>query len=190
LLFTEAETEDEDEKAKNKKKAEPIANLLADLMNPKETNIKAVQQALVENVNFKDREALIAQKKILMRMADDPRFDVRRTAYWALGRTEDYRVIPVLIQGLKEPDLDLNIEALLSLCFLTRKPNGLSDQDKSPYNIPGMIEPTATTEQKEALVKKWRQQLVNRWQKWYFSIRPYDERDDLDELILRNNQDK
>lgn len=184
----EPDEEDEEEKAKKEKMKEPIDKLLADLMNPSDTNIKAVQQALVENVNFKDREALIAQKPILLKMAADPRFDVRRTAYWALGRTEDYRVIPTLINGLEEPDLDLNIEALLSLCFLTRKPNGLTDQDKSPYNIPGMIEPTASTEEKQAMVVKWRKDLVSRWKKWYFSIRAYDERDDLDELIFKNQQ--
>ncbi|MEZ6047770.1 MAG: hypothetical protein R3C11_19770 [Planctomycetaceae bacterium] len=174
------EDQSEQEKLKNAKKEEPIDKLLTDLMNPKEPNIAAIQQALVENVNFKDPEGLIGQKEILLKMAEDPRMNVKQTAMWALGRTGDLSVIPVLIDGLLVENVDVNVEALLSLCFMSRRPNGLSDQDISPTEL---IDPTLQGQEREAAVQNWREAAYRRWKKWYFSIRPYDQREDIEESL-------
>ncbi|MCA9040578.1 MAG: hypothetical protein KDA65_09555 [Planctomycetaceae bacterium] len=176
----EPEMTPEQQKIAEAKKEEPVDKLLAQLMNPKEPNIDAITGALVHNVNFKDREGLISQKETLLRMANDPRMEVKKIAMWALGRTEDFDVIPVLIDGLLVENVDVNTEALLSLCFLTRKPNGLSDQDVSPDQL---IDPTLKGEERYQAVQNWRTETYRRWKKWYFTIRPYSERDDVEEAL-------
>ncbi|QDU79354.1 hypothetical protein Pla110_10620 [Polystyrenella longa] len=174
------EEESEKDKLVKKKKEEPVEKLLADLMNPKEANVAAIAEALVENVNFEEREALISQKEILVKMAADPRMNVKQIAMWALGRTEDLEVIPILIDGLLVENVDVNVEALLSLCFMTRRPNGLSDQDVSPDQL---IDPTVQGEDRLKAVQKWREETYRRWKRWYFTVRPYNERDDVEETF-------
>jgi tRNA splicing ligase len=84
---------------------------------------------------------------------------VRRTAFWALGRTSDLRIAPLLIEGLNDANLDCMVEARNALNYLSKKviPIELPDQP--------------TDAQRKTAVAAWR--------KWYLSVRPYDERDDL-----------
>ncbi len=147
----------------------PLDKLLADLANPDNYDVSEAQQQLVQQVQLGNREELTGQKELLVELAKDPRVEVRRTAMWALGRCEDVRLARILIEGLKDPDFAVAVEAYNALCTLSRRPQGLGPpppewQDDQPPD--------------PAAVEKWRQEAVEAWTKWYLEVRPYDERDD------------
>jgi HEAT repeat protein len=81
---------------------------------------------------------------------------VRRVAAWALGRTSDLDVVPLLIEAIRNPKEDDAVvsEARVSLQFLSRKIDGFGPPLSS------------TPEQREEAAK--------RWQAWYDSVRPID----------------
>jgi|SRR5579872_2062553 len=137
----------------------PVDELLAELENAQSRKIESAQAALVETIATDDPEALIGQSQRLMRLARDKRSEVRRTVFWALGRTNDLRVVPTLIEGLKDADPDCLVEARNALKFISKK----IDVDEPPDD--------PTSEQLAAAIALWK--------KWYLSVRPYDERDDL-----------
>ncbi|NOX53402.1 MAG: hypothetical protein GXP27_02990 [Planctomycetes bacterium] len=152
----------------------PLDKLLTELANPKNLDVETAQQQLVQQIQIGHREELIGKKDLLVKLAKDPRVEVRRTAMWALGRCEDIRLAPILIEGLKDPDLDVAIEARNALCTLSRRPLGfgLPDAPRGPKGGPP----------DEAAIQKWRAEAVKRWTAWYRSIQPYDERDMLFEF--------
>ncbi|MGQ0634965.1 MAG: HEAT repeat domain-containing protein [Planctomycetaceae bacterium] len=137
----------------------PVDELLSELEKSQSRNIESAQQAIVDTVAVANPEALIGQKDRLLKLVGDRRVEVRRTAYWALGRTNDLRVVPVLIEGLRDTDPACIIEARNALQFISKR---LSD-DMPPDE--------ATEAQRSAAIVHWK--------KWYLSVRPYDERDDL-----------
>ncbi|MFN0050726.1 MAG: hypothetical protein ACKV0T_00955 [Planctomycetales bacterium] len=139
----------------------PVDELLAELENVQSQNVESAQAGLVETVLTEDPESLIGQKDRLSKLAADRRPEVRRTVYWALGRTSDLTVAPILIAGLEDNDLSCMIEARNALRFLSKRVNAVDLPD----------EPT----------DQQRAQAIAQWKKWYQSIRPYDERDDLGE---------
>lgn len=133
--------------------------LLAELENVQSQSVESAQAGLVETVLTEDPEVLIGQKDRLLKLAKDRRPEVRRTVYWALGRTSDLTVAPILIAGLEDNDLSCMIEARNALRFLSKRLNAIDLPD----------EPT----------DQQRAQAIAQWKKWYQSVRPYDERDDL-----------
>jgi hypothetical protein len=137
----------------------PIDDLLTQLEQSTEGKLEETQTAIVEAIVLNDPEKLIGQKDRLRKLARDPRPEVRRTAFWALGRTSDLRIAPLLIEGLNDANLDCMVEARNALNYLSKKviPIELPDQP--------------TDAQRKTAVAAWR--------KWYLSVRPYDERDDL-----------
>lgn len=153
----------------------PLDRLLADLENPKSQNVEATQAALVESVQVGNREALIGQKELLLKLAKDSRSEVRRTAFWALGRCNDLRVVPLLLKGLLDVDFDASVEARTALCMLSRRPRGFGLLDDVLEKIPE----TATPDERDAVIEKWRREDAARWKDWYQRVRPYDERDNL-----------
>lgn len=166
-------------KVEEEKKLGPLDELLKELANTQNFNVE-VQQAIVEKVQIatpEDREKLIQQKDLLLRLTDDKRDEVRRTAMWALGRTDDLRVVPALLDVLRrDNNVDVLIEARYSLCSLSRKPNGFG-LDPNPWDD---LPPNASDQQKQQALEEWRQNVVQRWSEWYEAVRPYDER----ELLL------
>lgn len=172
--------EGKDGSIKRKKISGPIDELLSELMSPKNLEVPAVQEAIVEQIQIGDRKQWLKpeRRKQLLRMANHPKAEVRRVAVWALGHTGNIDVVSVLMKALeKDPDLDVAIEARNALCFLSRKPQGFGlpahPQERFPEG--------ATKEQRLRIIAQWREQAVDRWKKWYFSVRPYAERDDLQE---------
>lgn len=158
-----------------KKTDTPLDKLLAELENPKSQKVESAQAALVEAVQVGQREQLIGQKDLLLKLAKDSRVDVRRTAFWALGRCNDLRVAPVLIQGLMDADFDAAVEARNALCVLSRRPRGFGLPDDLIAKLPA----GASQAEKESAFEKWREEDVRRWREWYQSVRPYSERDKL-----------
>ena len=139
----------------------PIDELLAELENAESQKIESAQAALVETIATQDPEALIGQSDRLLKLVRDKRPEVRRTAFWALGRTNDLRVVPTLIRGLDDLNLDCLVEARNALRFISKK----IDVHEPPD------EPTDAQ----------RAAAISLWKKWYLGVRPYDERDDLGE---------
>lgn len=174
------EVQIEDGKVAAKKPTGPIDELLAELERPNMLTIEAAQTAIVEQVQLSDREALIGQKERLKTLAADPRVEVRRTAVWALGHTGDLRVAPLLIEALRDPSIDVNIEAQNALCTLSRDPHGLDLPSGPLAGLPA----DAAEEQRNAALAKWRDQAYRKWRDWYLTVRPYDERDDLTKLRM------
>jgi hypothetical protein len=158
-----------------KKTDTPLDKLLAELENPKSQKVESAQAAIVEAVQVGQREQLIGQKDLLLKLAKDNRVDVRRTAFWALARCNDLRVAPVLIQGLMDPDFDAAVEARNALCVLSRRPRGFGLPDDLISKLPA----TASSAEKDAAFERWRDEDIRRWREWYQSVRPYSERDKL-----------
>ncbi|MCX7420262.1 MAG: hypothetical protein NT013_12070 [Planctomycetia bacterium] len=153
----------------------PLDRLLADLENPKSQNVEATQAALVESIQVGNREALLGQKELLLKLAKDSRSEVRRTAFWAIGRCNDLRVVPLLLKGLLDADFDASVEARNALCMLSRRPRGFGLLDDALEKIPE----SATPDERDAIIEKWRREDAGRWKDWYQKVRPYDERDNL-----------
>jgi hypothetical protein len=139
----------------------PVDELLAELENSESRKVESAQAALVETIATENPEALIGQAARLLKLVGDKRPEVRRTAFWALGRTNDLRVVPALIRGLDDPNLDCLVEARNALRFISKK----IDVHEPPDD------PTQAQ----------RQDAISLWKKWYLGVRPYDERDDLGE---------
>ena len=158
---------------KVKKADAPVDSLLAELENPKSTQIEEVQQAIVESVEVGDREKLVGQTERLKRLARDPRVEVRRTVLWALGRCATIRDAAVIVRGLDDPDISVAVEANNALCWLSRKPNGFGSPADPLVDVPE----NATDRQKQEAIRKWRTQVRSEWRTWFNRIRPYSERD-------------
>lgn len=162
--------------AQPKQPKSDFAMLLEKLEQPQEVNIPQVQAAIVESVQLGNRAALIAQRERLISLVNHPSDEVRRTVYWALGRTDDLRVAPLLIAGLRDANRDAALEASLSLCVLARKPSG----PDGPTGLPVLIAPPEGAD--EEGIRRWAADLQAGWKMWYLEVRPYDERDDREEL--------
>lgn len=182
-LPTDLSTIEEGQGGAIKKRASigPIDDLLAELQKPQNLDVPDVQKAIVEKIQLgsgKERKKWLEPKrrKQLLRMANHKNPEVRRVAVWALGRTGNIDVASALMGALEsDPDLDVAIEARNALCWLSRKPNG--------FGMPGKpkFPDGATKAQRRGAADEWRSAVVQRWKKWYLRVRPYRERDDLQE---------
>ena len=152
----------------------PVDGLLAELEKSSGAKVEAAQEAVVEAVQLENPEDLIGQVDRLKRLAADKRIEVRRTAMWALGRTGNISVAPLLIRGLSDTDEAVSREASAALCILSRRPNGCGLPTEP---LDGLAD-EATKEQRSAHLEKWQRASTKRWTDWYLKIRPYDERDD------------
>jgi hypothetical protein len=152
-----------------------LDKVLAELGDPKSDRVEAAQKSLVDAIQVGQRQELIGQKPLLLKLAIDPRVEVRRTAFWALGRCNDLLVAPVLIKGLEDVDYDAAVEARNALCVLSRRPRGFGLPDDVVAKLPA----NATVAEKESAFEKWRDDDLRKWREWYQSVRPYSERDKL-----------
>ena len=151
-----------------------VDGLLADLEQSSDAKVDDVQAAVIEAVQLDRPEDLIGQVDRLKKLATDTRVEVRRTAMWALGRTGNISVAPLLIRGLTDVDESVLREASLGLCILSRKPEGCG----LPLDPTDGLKEDASNEERQTHLDKWGKESANLWQKWYLRIRPYNERDD------------
>lgn len=157
-----------------KKVTGPIDEMLAELENVKSLNVEAVQAAIVEQVQLGNREALVGHRDRLLRLVEDPRVEVRRTATWALSRCGKLDDAPVFIRILdNDPDLSVAVEANNALCWLSRRPFGIIPKT-DPFE--GIDESAPEKDRAEAAAK-WRQQLVPKWREWFASVQTYKDRE-------------
>ncbi len=169
------------DKKKIKKELGPLDELLGAMM----TNVGDLDKLeddlddVVEKIQVSNREELVVQVDMLKKLLESRSADNRRTAYWALGRTGDFALIPLMMQGLRDPSVDCNLEALRSLRFIARKPNGFG---LSLNPLTGAE--TADDERKVEVANQWRTKAYNIWGDWYRTVRPYEEGGGIDELEL------
>ncbi|HAD58537.1 MAG TPA: hypothetical protein DCG12_04785, partial [Planctomycetaceae bacterium] len=134
-------------------------------------------EEIVESVQFGDIEELVGQAdklKLLMKSKDAGH---RGLAYYALGRTGDFSLVPEMMQGLRDPNIDVNVNALQALRYISRKPNGFGmtlDPARGLRSVP--------EQERVQKVNYWRTQAYEKWMTWYRTVRPYEDTGGLDEL--------
>ena len=159
----------------------PLDQLLSELEKAPTATLPALQNVVVEALPDVPREQLIGQIDLLRRLLQHPEPDVRQTAVWALGRSEDIRQAPTLIELLADPDLSVAREASLALSALARLPGGVG-----PGNDPEKgFQPNDTEDQQAEKLAAWKAAARQAWLNWYFQNRPYEERLDRLELLNR-----
>ena len=130
------------------------------------------------------REELLGQMETVRKLVKNPNAEIRRTAVWALGRSGQIGDALLLIQMLHDNDVDVLVEANASLKYLSRKLAGVGVPESPFVDLPE----TATDAQKIAAVNAWRREALKRWTGWYTRVRPFQERNDLFELLNRTSE--
>ncbi|HIK91033.1 MAG TPA: HEAT repeat domain-containing protein [Planctomycetes bacterium] len=130
-------------------------------------------------MQFGSKEDLIGQIDLLKRLLDHPDATNRQAAFFALGRTGDFSLIPLILQGLRDPNVGVNSEALQALRYISRKPRGFGLKE-NPLDGPR----TSSEAQKVVRANAWRTKAYRTWHEWYASVRPHKELDGLDALEL------
>lgn len=141
--------------------------------------IEVADEIVRSVISIDDPEELVGQADKLRSLMKHPNADVRKSACWALGRTGDFKLIPFMLDGIRDPSVDVNVEAIAALRFIARKPNGFGET-LSP--LEGVENPT--DEQKVKIVNEWRQKAINSWSAWYARVRPHEDQDGFDQLLL------
>ncbi len=163
-----------------------LDDLLAELANQDATVLEDAQAAIVEKVQIGNREELLGQLETVRKLIKHPSAEVRRTAVWALGRSGQISDALLLIQALGDNDVDVLVEANASLKFLSRKLSGVGVPESPFEDIPE----GATEQQKIAAVAAWRREALRRWSAWFSRVRPFEQRNDLFELLNRTLPDE
>ncbi|QDU38729.1 hypothetical protein Mal4_30590 [Maioricimonas rarisocia] len=159
----------------------PLDELLTELSSGKGLEMAAAQEEVIEKIQFGSRDELVGQKEKLLKLVEHKNPDIRRTALWALGRTDDLSLARLLISALDDPDLSVAIEARNGLCWLSRRPTGFG----LPENPLDGLAPDTPEAEKRAEIEEWREKAVSRWGKWYLEVRPFADRGDAFEAELR-----
>lgn len=124
----------------------PAGDLLKILDEPDSPDVERAAAAL-ETIDSKDLvKAVGGNMQKLRRLTRDERPGVRRGAIWALARTKDYRVVPVLIESLDDPAFLVYQAARDALCYISRRIDG--------FGLPAGRQPNA--QQLADATKKWK----------------------------------
>jgi hypothetical protein len=164
-----------------KKEPTPLDMLLKSLQDPAALDLEQAQSELIEQVQLGDRTELIGQKATLVKLIQHPHGEVRRTAAWALGRTNDLHLARYLIDALEDQDLGVMMEAHAALSWLSRRFDGYG----LPVNPLDEIGENASEEEKQTAIQGWRVRARRNWGDWYLRVRPYADRGDEFEAALR-----
>jgi hypothetical protein len=142
-----------------------VEGMLKVLEDPRAENADSALSGLVERYQAQGPDGLRPFKDRFRKLLMDADPGVRRVAAWALGRTADLDVVPLLVATLRHPQEDENVvdEARTSLQFLSRK-------------IDGFGPPIPSTPQE-------RVEAARKWLAWYNSTRPIDQ-NPADDLLL------
>jgi hypothetical protein len=167
--------------AEKKKPESPLDELLTQLASQDLSILEGAQQAIVEKVQIGDRNELLKEMGRVRKLANHPNVEIRRTAVWALGRSRDLRDAGLLIKALKDPEVDVVVEANNALSYLSRKLNGVGVA-MSPYED---LADDANEAQQAAALARWRKDARAGWSRWFLRVRPYKDRNDAFELQLR-----
>jgi hypothetical protein len=157
--------------------------LIADMenldINVDDADIEVADEIVRSVISIDDPEELVGQADKLKSLMKHPNADVRKSACWALGRTGDFKLVPFMLDGIRDPSVDVNVEAIAALRFIARKPNGFGE---TLNPLEGVENPT--DEEKLRIVNSWRQKAINSWSAWYAQVRPHEDQDGFDQLLL------
>lgn len=168
------------EKKKEKKDIGPLDALLREMENVDFSSLDDIDtEDFTDKITNTSREELVGQIDLLRKLVEHPEASNRQAAYYALGRTGDFSLIPEILKGLRDPNLDVNVEALNALRYISRKPNGFG---LSLNPIAGAE--TSDADRKLIVANVWRNKAWNAWASWYRRVRPYNEGGGLDEIEL------
>jgi len=182
-----SQVELDDGRVEARKPSGPLDELLAELSKAGGDGLFEIQEQLVEKIQLGDRSELVGQTEQLVKLVDHPDPQIRRTALWALGRSDDLNLVRYAVRALlDDPDVDVLVEAHNALCWFARRPNGFGLADNPLASLP----PDADDATKRAAVEKWREAAVKAWGKWYLRVSPYEERDDPFAVNLRRRLDR
>lgn len=140
--------------------------LIGDLENMKgldtldESPVDVADEIVRSVISIDDPEKLVGQAdklKSLMKHPSNP--DVRKAACWALGRTGDFDLIPMMLDGIRDPSIDVNVEAIAALRYISRKPNGFGETFDPLKGLPE----NASPEERVRVANEWRQKAINSW---------------------------
>jgi hypothetical protein len=146
-------------------------------INVDETPIDVADEIVRSVTSIDDPEKLVGQKDQLKSLMKHPNADVRKAACWALGRTGDFALVPLMLDGIRDPNLDVNVEAVAALRYIARKPNGFGETLNPMEGLD-----KAPSEERLKAATEWRQKVLKQWSAWYFASRPFEEAGGLDEL--------
>jgi len=132
-----------------------------------------------------DPETLVGQEDKLTSLMKHPNADVRRAAVWALGRTADFKLVPQMLDAIRDNNVGVNVEGIMALRFIARKPQGFGEtlEPLAPLGTTKQIE-DATPEERMNLATPWRDKALRDWSNWYFGVRPFEDRGGIEELQL------
>ena len=166
---------------KKKKELGPLDELLAQMQDVDFDQLDGIDaEAVAEKIAFGSREELIGQLDLLKKLRKHPDAQNRIAAYFALGRTGDFALVPDILKGLRDPNIDVNVQALDALRYLSRKPNGFG-MTLTPFAGAEL----ADDKTRLKIANAWRTKAFKTWGTWYRSVRPFEESGGLDELELR-----
>jgi len=138
---------------------------------------------IVKEIEFdpSKKKILLKNAKLMKKLLRHSKWELRQIAVWALGKTGTIDDVPTLINSLKDLQPDVMREAHLALCYISRKPLGPKDKYGKylPIGPLEKIAKKASSVQKKQAAQQWSREAVERWNAWYFRIRPYEQRDDL-----------
>ena len=161
-----------------------LDRLIEDIWNLKidvdEAPIEIADEIVRSVTSINDPEELVGKAEELKSLMKHPNAEVRKAACWALGRTGDFKLIPLMLDGIRDPNLDVNVEAVGALRYITRKPNGFGETLNPMEGLD-----KAPAEERLRVANEWRQKVVKQWSAWYFAARPYEETNRLDELQVK-----
>ena len=167
-------------KKEKKKELSPLGELLGELENIDLSKLDNLNtDDIVQTVQFGNKEELIGQVDKLKVLIKSPKAEHRQAAYYALGRTGNFDLVPEILGGLRDKNLDVGVEALMALRYIARKPNGFG------VSTEPLAGPRITSDdQRLVRANNWRDKAHRAWADWYRRVRPYEESDGLDELEL------
>jgi len=150
-----------------------------------ETRVEVADEIVRSVLAIDDPEKLVGQEDQLKSLMKNSNAKVRSAAVWALGRTGDLKLVPILLDGIRDSSVDVNIEAIQALRFIARKPQGFGET-LAPFAALGTESQikNASPEDRLRLATPWREKALKDWSNWYFSVRPFEERGGFDELQL------
>ncbi|APZ95761.1 hypothetical protein Fuma_05423 [Fuerstiella marisgermanici] len=135
------------------------------------------EEEVAASIQFSDPEELIGRVDALKTLLKNKSAENRRAAYFALGRTGDFSLVPEIMKGLRDPAIAVNQTALDALRYISRKPNGLG-----LTRTPLAGAETASEERRVEVANQWRTKAYDTWMAWYRKVRPFEETDGLDEI--------
>lgn len=129
-----------------------VEGMLAVLEDPRSDNADSALAGLLQRYQERGTAAIAPYKDRFRKLLGDPDPGIRRVAAWALARTGDLAMVPLLADALRDGDPAVVREARRGLQLLSRKLDGFGPADG------------ATPERRDEAAKAWKA--------WYESVRP------------------